>query len=607
MTSETSNWSLIRRLLALSWRYRAGCLNVLALQVTLLVIGLSGLGLAGLGIDFIRHALQPTSKAPHWPLGLTPPVSWPAMTVITTIAGAILIIALVRAALTYAYQVAMTRLVQMRIVVDLRAQVYEKLQRLSFRFFDANATGSIINRVTGDVQAVRAFVDGVLIQSLIMLLSLAVYLLYMLSIHPQLTLACLATTPLLWVISATFSRLVRPAYVRNRELVDNMVRTLAESIQGVQVVKGFAREPEERAKFAAANRAVMDQQQEIFRRVSAFTPGIGFITQINITVLLLYGGYLVIHGELPLGGGMVVFAGLLQQFSGQVANIAGIANSAQQSLAGARRVFEVLDAPVEIKSLPDAKRLPQARGAIEFQHVNFQYERGEPVLRGISMAIPPGACAAILGPTGSGKSTLLSLVPRFYDPTDGRVIVDGMDVRHLNLDDLRHNIGLVFQESFLFSNTVAANIAFGHPEASREQIERAARIAAAHEFIMELPKGYDTVLREGGANLSGGQRQRLAIARAVLLDPAILLLDDPTASVDAQTEREILEAMDNAMRGRTTLIVTHRLSVLQRADLIIVLDRGRIVQTGTHEELLRREGHYREVAAVQFAEGVFAS
>jgi ATP-binding cassette subfamily B protein len=380
------------------------------------------------------------------------------------------------------------------------------------------------------------------------------------------------------------------------------VLTLAETVQGIQTIKGFAREREQFALFQADNHAVRDQQQSIFWRVSLFVPSIGFFTQINLFVLLLYGGHLVISGALPLGTGMIVFAGLLQQFSGQISNVAQIANTVQQSLTGARRVFEVLDTPVTILNATNPVSLRRAKGAVRFEGVTFTYDSSEPVLQDITFETRPGECVAILGATGAGKTTLLSLIPRFYDPMRGHVFVDGADVREISLDDLRRNIGLVFQESFFFSNTVAANIAFGHPNATREEIERAARVARAHEFIVGLPGGYDTVLGEGGKDLSGGQRQRLAIARAILLDPAILLLDDPTASVDPQTETEILEAVENAMRGRTTFIVAHRVSTVRRADRIIVLERGRIVQDGRHAALMRVSGPYRRAAELQFTE-----
>jgi len=306
-----------------------------------------------------------------------------------------------------------------------------------------------------------------------------------------------------------------------------------------------------------------------------------------------------LRGQIPLGGGLVVFAGLLQQFNGQVANITNIANSVQQSLAAARRVFEVLDMPVGVETKPNAIVPGRLTGRMVFDGVTFGYNPEHPVLHEVSFESRPGQVVGIFGMTGAGKSTVLSLLPRFYDPQRGRILADGRDLRDVDLDAFRRQIGIVYQESFLFSNTVSANIAFGNPHATRAQIERAARIACAHEFIVTLPRGYATVLGESGVDLSGGQRQRLALARALLLSPPILILDDPTASVDSKTEQEIVIALREAMAERTTFVVSSRLSLLRRADVILVLEEGRLTQTGTHAELAHRPGPYHQTALLQ--------
>jgi ABC-type multidrug transport system fused ATPase/permease subunit len=598
--SELSHAQLLRRLLALSWRYRAQCIAVFACQVVLLGLGVIGLGLSGLAIDVLRQALEAGSAPPRWPLGFAPP-AWSTLRLLFGLGGLVLAAAAARALLNYVYSVLAYDLLQMKLVPELRTSVFDKLQRLSFRFFDQNASGSIFNRVTGDVQSVRSFVDGVLLQGAIMLLSLAVYVVYMLRTHALLTLACLALTPLLWLATNLFARRVAPAYRKNRELSDRMVLAMSEGISGIQVTKVFGREAEERAAFEAHNACVRDQQRGVFVTVSRFTPTIDFISQLNIGVLLLYGGSLVAKRALSLGD-LIVFAGLLQQFSAQVSSMAGIVNTLQQSLIGARRVFEVLDAPLEVAEPLAPEKPERLQGRVRFEHVAFGYTASSPVLDDLSFELEPGVCVAVMGATGSGKSTLLSLIPRFYDPTQGRILLDGVDLKRLPLDYLRRNIGLVFQESLLFRSSVAQNIAFGSPEASREQIEEAARIAGAHSFILDLPQGYETVLEEGAANLSGGQRQRLAIARALLLKPKILLLDDPTTAVDPQTEHEVLEAMDAAIEGRTTLIVANRLSTLRRADWIIVLEDGRVVERGTHAQLMANRGVYYRAASLQAAD-----
>jgi ATP-binding cassette subfamily B protein len=590
---------IFSRLLKLSWQYRSGCIKAILLQILLLAFTIFGLSLIGVGIDCIQHLVDTKSKNPAWPFGFTPPSAWSTMEVLCIIAFANVAFAVIRYFLTYRYSITIVKLLQQGIVVELRSKIYEKLQRLSFRFFDSRSSGTLINRVTGDVQSVRLFIDGVIIQGVVIVISLAVYISYMLLINVKLTLLCMLTVPFMWIVSMYFSRKLKAAYTKDRDNNDKMILDMVERVQGIHVVKGFAREKEELKLLAKDNRNIRDHKGKIFWFVSLFHPTIDLLTQTNIVILLAYGGYLVIHDELPLGAGLIVFLGLLQRFSAQVNTLAGIIDNIQQSVAAAYRVFEILNAPVEIHSPQNALRVKKVQGCVTFKAVSFEFEPGDRVLDNVDFDIKSGMFVGILGTTGSGKSTLLSLIPRFYDVKMGAVLLDGKDVRKYDLDDLRRQIGIVFQESFLFSNTIASNISFGHPYATREEVEKAAKIASAHDFIAALPQGYDTIIGESGSDLSGGQKQRLAIARSVILEPPILLLDDPTAAVDSETEKEIFEGIESAMKGRTTFMVTHRISVLKRADIVLVMHQGRIIQRGTHDELVRAKGHYRRCAIIQ--------
>ncbi len=602
-SAATRQWPLVKRLLLLTWQYRGKCIQIVFLHVILQTLTLGALGFFGLGVDFVRFQLAPASAPPvPWPFGWTPPTHWSPTTVLGLLAGLVAAVAVARALLMYAAKVTTAQLVNREIIVNLRSRVYDKMQRLSFRFFDANASGSLINRVTSDVQRVRMFVEMVVVQSMIVALTVAVSAIYMLQVHAGLALACLATTPLMWLVVVSFSRTVKPAYMKGRLLMDEAIHRFTESLQGVHVIRGFGLQVQQNKRFAQANRAVAEQRQWIFWKQSVAMPGIHMLNHVNSMVLLGFGGYLAIYHNLPIGTGLTVFAGLLQQFNEQVQSVGSIASSMQESIVGAERVFGILDEPAEIETPRHGSPLKKPRGRVEFENVSFAYQEPDRVLKNISFRAEPGECVAILGATGSGKTTLLSLIPRFYDPAEGRVLVDGQDVRAIELEDLRRAIGLVFQESFLFSNTIAANIAFGHPGASAAQIESASRIASAHDFVLEKPKQYQTVIGERGIGLSGGQRQRLAIARAMLLEPPILLLDDPTAAIDPETESDILQAMDQAMQGRTTFVVAHRLSTLQRADKVLVLEHGRIVEAGVHQDLMQDDGHYREAVSLQIGD-----
>jgi ATP-binding cassette subfamily B protein len=596
---DYSTKELVWRLVSLAWRFKGDCLLSLFLSIALLVLALGGLQFLGLAIDVIRHALDSSQQAPHFPFGWRPPEEWTALHTVTALSLGIIAQALLRAVLTYSYNMVTARLTQGKMVPELRDQLYAKLQRLSFRFFEVHGSSSIFNRVTGDVQNTRLFVDGVMLQGITMFLTLAVYFVFMWRIQPSLTLACLSVTIGLWYVTHFYSVRLRPAYVRNRELFDELVALFTDSVRGMQTIKGFAAEKHQLARFESANRMVSQQQNRIFLNLSLFTPATQVLSQLSLVILFGYGGWMFVHDRIQLGSGLVVFAGLLQQFNGQVANIANVANSIQQSFTAARRVFEVLDTTTEVESREGALPVTSLKGKLSFEKVTFSYEPATPVLNEISFEARPGQVIGIFGMTGAGKTTLLSLMARFYDPRLGRILVDEKDLRDLDLDQYRRQIGIVHQETFLFSNTVAANIAFGNPQATQQQIEEAAHTSCAHEFIQALPRGYETVLGESGVDLSGGQRQRLALARALLLQPPILLLDDPMASVDPKTEQEIVAALLPAMQGRTTFVAANRLSLLRRADMILILEKGRLAGIGRHEELVKVPGPYRETALLQ--------
>ncbi|HYV28758.1 MAG TPA: ABC transporter ATP-binding protein, partial [Candidatus Eisenbacteria bacterium] len=427
-----SSRELVRRLLALAWQFRGDCMLSVILSLALLLLGLLGLQLLGVAVDVIRHALDSSQQPPIYPFNWTPPVAWAPLQIVTALSLAIVAQALLRAVLTYHYNMVTARLAQGKIVPSLRDRLYDRLQRLSFRFFDVHGSSSIFNRVTGDVQNTRLFVDGVVLQGLNMFLTLVAYFIFMWRIHPGLTVACLSVTVGLWYVTHYYSGKLRPAYLRNRELYDELVQLFSESVRGMQTIKGFAAEPHQIQRFEEANQRVSQQQTRIFLDLAVFTPATQFLSQFSLVILFAYGGWLYVHGRIALGSGLVVFGGLLQQFNGQVANITTIANSVQQSFTAARRVFEVLDMPSEVENLPGAKVVSQVTGLVSFDQVTFGYQADTPVLRDISFEVKPGQVVGIFGMTGSGKSSLLSLIPRFYDPQQGCIRIDGMDLRQLD-------------------------------------------------------------------------------------------------------------------------------------------------------------------------------
>ncbi len=594
-----SNWALACWLWGLCWRYRSLFIWATVLQALLAVFGVLGLNLIGVGIDYLGSILDVTSGKVHWPLGLEPPSAWTPGTVIVLIALAAALAAVVNGFLQYAAARVVAELVHARLVPDLQRTLFGKLQEVCMRFYSRNSSGSVINRATGDIQAVRSFVDLALFEAITLLIVLIVYAGYMLRIHAPLTIACLSVAPAMAVASAVFSKRSRPLFQRYRDSFDRMILYLSETIRGAQVIKGFAIQERVIEKMRGMNRDLWDRQVAIFTSMSYFTPAINLINHFGIFILLVYGGYLVVRGELPIGTGLVVFAGLLQQYSNRISNVAQIANALQESLTGARRLKEVLETESSLALSPNPQAPKDFRGEVEFERVSVSFDGGRHALRDVSFSVKAGQMVALVGATGSGKSALLSLLPRLVDPDKGSVRIGGVDAREYDLAYLRQKIGVVFQESFLFSASVLDNIRFGREEADIDMVRRAAEIAQAYPFIEALPDGYSTVIGELGSDLSGGQRQRLSIARAVLDDPPILLLDDPTSAIDPETESQILSAMKRAMEGRTTFIVAHRLATLRKADLILLLDRGRLIQAGTHDEVLGRSELYRSIVAAQ--------
>jgi ABC-type multidrug transport system fused ATPase/permease subunit len=477
---------------------------------------------------------------------------------------------------------------------DLRDAMYAKLLRLSYGFYDRHQTGQLMSRATVDLQAVRFFLGYGLIFFFQHLLTIVGVVAVMYVLDWRLAFAATAVTPFVVLVAYRYSRVSHPILRDVQQRMADVATVAEESIVGVHVVKSFAQERNEAAKFRSRSDAVFEQSVHANRQRAIYVPLLGFLPLVAQAAVLLVGGRMVVNGELGLRS-FFVFNVLALMLVMPLRSLGMWIGQAQRATASGERIFEVLDEPEDVRDRPGAEPLPDGPGRVVFERVSFGYDAERPVLDGIDLELEPGRTVALIGHTGSGKSTLAALVPRFYDVDEGRVVVDGADVRDVALTSLRRQIGIVAQDPFLFSASVRENIAFGAPGASDEEVERAARLAQAHEFVAELPDGYDTVIGERGITLSGGQRQRIAVARALVLDPRILILDDATASVDATTEARIRLGLREAMAGRTTIIIAHRLSTIALADELVVLDEGRIAARGTHEELLARSPVYREI------------
>ena len=481
------------------------------------------------------------------------------------------------------------------VAYDLRNDLYAKIQRLSFSYHDKNQTGQLMIRATDDVEKVRLFIGQGLLQLVGAVILLTGTIIILFTSNVSLAWTAMPILPVAIVIFIIFASLAQPMFTKVQQKVSYLNTVLQENLAGIKVIKAFTREKEQQAKFQHAADETMNQQIAVSRLFTFMFPFVFLVANLGQAAILYVGGKQIIVGTLSIGAWQEFSLYLMYLFF-PVMMFGMIITQMGQAAASAERVFEILDAKSDIVDKPDAVRLPDVKGNVKFENVTFRYfGGGEPVLNNVSFEAKPGETIALLGATGSGKTTIINLLPRFYDPSDGRITIDGHDLRDVTLDSLRSQIGIVLQETTLFSGTIRENIAFGKPEATQQEIESAAKAAAAHDFIMSFPDGYSTHVGERGQTLSGGQKQRVAIARALLLNPRILILDDSTSSVDLNTEAQIQTALDTLMQGRTSFVIAQRISTVINADKILVLDKGEIVEQGKHADLMEESAIYAEI------------
>ncbi|MBI5936787.1 MAG: ABC transporter ATP-binding protein [Betaproteobacteria bacterium] len=488
-------------------------------------------------------------------------------------------------------------LVSERIGADLRTATYEHLLQLSLEYFGGKRTGDLMARIGSETDRINVFLSLHLLDFATDVLMIAMTALILFSINPWLALVTLLPLPVIaWMIHLVRDRL-RTGFEKIDRVWSEVTNVLADTIPGIRVVKAFAQEKREAQRFRDANRHNLAVNDRLNRTWSLFSPTVTLMTEIGLLVVWAFGIWQVAHDQITVGV-LTAFLAYISRFYTRLDSMSRIVSVTQKAAAGAKRIFDILD---HVSSVPEPTRpvhLQQVQGRIEVRGVGFRYGN-RAVIRGVDLDIAPGEMIGLVGHSGSGKSTLVNLICRFYDVSEGAIRLDGVDIRSLPIAEFRRHIGLVLQEPFLFFGTIAENIAYGKPDATRAEIVAAARAAHAHEFILRLPQGYDSIVGERGQGLSGGERQRISIARALLIDPKILILDEATSSVDTETEKEIQKALDNLVRGRTTLAIAHRLSTLRRADRLVVMDRGQVVEVGNHEQLMAREGHYYRLYQAQ--------
>lgn len=519
-------------------------------------------------------------------------------TMLNWIAASIIAIFIVRGLFWYGQNYLMSYVGQ-SVIIDIRAAVFKKLQRLSVSFYDKNKTGTIMSYVTNDVNALQsAMVENTIemITEGFILIGSVVAMIYL---DWRLTLFTVCTFPVVLWFMEFFGKKIRKTGGRIQECTADITSVLQESVASARVIKSFVREDYEVDRFDVENKANFRANMKNAQLMATLTPVVELVAAIGVTMIIWYGGNNVINGTITAGS-LVAFLTYAVNISNPIKRLTRVIGNIQKALAAAQRVFMIIDMPEEIAESRDAKQLPEVSGKVEFQNVSFAYNDKGNVITDLSFSVKPGEVIAIVGPSGAGKSTIANLLPRFYDVNKGDIKIDGHSVREVTLDSLREQVGIVPQETMLFNGSIYNNILYGRLDATKEEIEAAAKAANAHDFIMQLTDGYETKLGDRGVNLSGGQRQRIAIARAILKNPRILILDEATSALDTESERVVQEALDRLMVGRTSFVIAHRLSTVKNADKILVLEKGNLVESGTHDELLALDGLYTHLYKIQY-------
>jgi subfamily B ATP-binding cassette protein MsbA len=497
----------------------------------------------------------------------------------------------------------LTTRVGQSVMYDIRRDLYHHIQRLSLSYHDRHKSGDLVSRVTNDVDAVQDFVSTALLDVAVDLFTLAGMILVMMWLNWHFTLIAMMVAPLLFVEVYTLTRRIKKGTRAIRKKEGDIISVVQESLTAIRLVKAFAREDYEENRLKKETLESIDMTLRARKIKARLSPVVDMIVAGGICVVLWYGARLVITGQLT-SGALVVFLFYLGKMYKPMRDLSKMADTVSKSIVGVERITEIIKTKDEVIDLPRAKRAPPFQGQIDFDHVSFGYLDGQPVLSDLTLRIKPGQFVALVGPTGGGKSTIIGLIPRFYDPTAGSVRIDGSDIRSFTMKSLREQMSFVLQETLLFNASIWQNIAYGKPEATPQEIIRAARLANADEFIRKLPQGYNTIVSQRGASLSGGQRQRIAIARAIIRDSSILILDEPTTGLDAASEQLVMQAIDRLTEGKTSIVIAHRLATISRADVIFVIKEGRIVETGCHQELKALGGLYATLCALQLRDEI---